>query len=134
VKEGERELRRRFDVLFEAHSSDVVAYCDWRTGSLSEAKEAVAEVFLTAWRRLDDVPRGDAAGVAVRDRAEGDREPAPINAPSRCWLWKAAWGRSWVRVRLGPSLVVDPPTCSGGAARRPHTVMTTFPLACPSPR
>jgi RNA polymerase sigma factor (sigma-70 family) len=63
VKGGEREQRRRFDALFEAHSSDVVAYCDWRAGSPSDAEEAVAEVFLTAWRRLDDVPRGDAAQV-----------------------------------------------------------------------
>jgi RNA polymerase sigma-70 factor (ECF subfamily) len=63
VKEGERERRRRFDVLFEAYSSDVVAYCGWRASSASDAEEAVAEVFLTAWRRLDDVPRGDAARV-----------------------------------------------------------------------
>jgi RNA polymerase sigma factor (sigma-70 family) len=63
VKEGERERRRRFDALFEAYSSDVVAYCGWRASSASDAEEAVAEVFLTAWRRLDDVPPGDAAQV-----------------------------------------------------------------------
>jgi RNA polymerase sigma factor (sigma-70 family) len=63
VKGGERERGRRFDALFEAHSSDVVAYCSWRAGSASDAEEAVAEVFLTAWRRLDDVPGGEAARV-----------------------------------------------------------------------
>lgn len=63
MKEGERERRRRFDALFEAQRSDVIAYCGWRAGSPSDAEEAVAEVFLTAWRRLDDVPRGDAARV-----------------------------------------------------------------------
>jgi RNA polymerase sigma-70 factor (ECF subfamily) len=63
VQEGERERGRRFDALFEAHGPDVVAYCGWRVGSASDAEEAVAEVFLTAWRRLDDVPGGDAAKV-----------------------------------------------------------------------
>jgi RNA polymerase sigma-70 factor, ECF subfamily len=63
VKEAERERRRRFDALFEAHSSGVVAYCGWRAGARDDAQDAVAEVFLTAWRRLDEVPRGDAARV-----------------------------------------------------------------------
>jgi Sigma-70 region 2 len=63
VEEGERERGRRFDALFEAHCPDVVAYCGWRTGSASDAEEAVAEVFLTAWRRLDEVPGGDATRV-----------------------------------------------------------------------
>jgi RNA polymerase sigma-70 factor, ECF subfamily len=60
VKQTER--KRRFDALFEAHSSDVVAYCGWRAGA-GDAQDAVAEVFLTAWRRLDEAPPGDAARV-----------------------------------------------------------------------
>jgi RNA polymerase sigma factor (sigma-70 family) len=63
VKEGERERGRRFDALYEAYSADVVAYCTWRAGSASDAQDVVADVFLTAWRRLDDVPGGDAARV-----------------------------------------------------------------------
>ena len=63
MREEERERGRRFDALFEAYSADVVAYCAWRAGSLGDAQDAVAEVFLTAWRRLDDVPGGDAARV-----------------------------------------------------------------------
>jgi RNA polymerase sigma factor (sigma-70 family) len=55
--------RERFEALFAAYSSDVVAYCGWRAGSASDAQDAVAEVFLTAWRRLDDLPEGEAARI-----------------------------------------------------------------------
>ena len=85
MKEGERERRRRFDALFDAHSSDIVAYCGWRAGSPSDAEEAVAEVFLTAWRRLDDVPRGDAA---------------------RVWLYATAW----MVIALATPFEESPPT------------------------
>jgi RNA polymerase sigma factor (sigma-70 family) len=63
VREDGSERRRRFDVLFETYSSDIVAYCGWRAVSPSDAQDAVADVFLTAWRRLDDVPEDDAARV-----------------------------------------------------------------------
>jgi RNA polymerase sigma-70 factor, ECF subfamily len=60
---SERERRRRFDALFAAYSADIVAYCGWRAGSASDAQDAASEVFVTAWRRLDDVPEGEAARV-----------------------------------------------------------------------
>lgn len=63
MSESESERRRRFDALFSSYSSDIVAYCGWRAGSASDAQDAVAEVFLTAWRRLDELPEGDAARV-----------------------------------------------------------------------
>jgi RNA polymerase sigma factor (sigma-70 family) len=63
VKEGGRERGRRFEELFAAYGADVVDYCGWRAGSASDAQDAVSEVFLTAWRRLDDVPGGDGARV-----------------------------------------------------------------------
>ena len=46
-----------------SYSSDIVAYCGWRAGSASDAQDAAAEVFLTAWRRLAELPEGDAARV-----------------------------------------------------------------------
>ena len=58
MSEGERERRRRFETLFAAYSPDIVAYCGWRADSASDAQDAVAEVFLTAWRRLDASRRG----------------------------------------------------------------------------
>ena len=57
---------RRFDTLFKERSPDVIAYCRWRARSQSDAQDAVAEVFLTAWRRLDDVPRLSARPGARR--------------------------------------------------------------------
>jgi RNA polymerase sigma factor (sigma-70 family) len=62
VTQSEAERRRRFNALFAAYSSDIVAYCGWRAGA-DDAQDAVAEVFLTAWRRLDDLPEGDPARV-----------------------------------------------------------------------
>jgi RNA polymerase sigma factor (sigma-70 family) len=60
--DSESERRQRFDALFATYSSDIVAYCGWRAGA-SDAQDAAAEVFLTAWRRLDELPQGDAARV-----------------------------------------------------------------------
>jgi RNA polymerase sigma factor (sigma-70 family) len=63
LTQSERERKRRFDSLFASYSSDVVAYCSWHAGSATDAQDAVADVFLTVWRRLDDIPTGDAARV-----------------------------------------------------------------------
>jgi RNA polymerase sigma-70 factor (ECF subfamily) len=63
MSKSEPERRRRFDALFASYNSDIVAYCTWRAASASDAQDAVAEVFLTAWRRLDELPEGDAARV-----------------------------------------------------------------------
>jgi RNA polymerase sigma factor (sigma-70 family) len=63
VAAKEDARRRRFDALFEAYREDMVAYCGWRAASPSDAQDAVADVFLTAWRRLDELPEGDAARV-----------------------------------------------------------------------
>jgi RNA polymerase sigma factor (sigma-70 family) len=52
---------RRLDELFAAYGADIVAYCSWRSGSAADGEDAAAEVFLVAWRRLADVPDGDAA-------------------------------------------------------------------------
>ena len=63
MSQREAERRERFDALFASYSSDIVAYCRWRTASSTDAQDAVPEVFLAAWRRLDEVPEGDAARI-----------------------------------------------------------------------
>jgi len=59
----EDDRTQRFDALFAAYGPDIVAYCGWRAACADDAQDAVAEVFLVAWRRLDEVPHGDAARV-----------------------------------------------------------------------
>jgi len=50
----------RFEALYRAHSLAVLGYCARRT-SREDAKDAAAEVFMVALRRIDDVPAGDRA-------------------------------------------------------------------------
>jgi RNA polymerase sigma-70 factor (ECF subfamily) len=63
MQESQCQRRQRFDALFASYRGDIVAYCGWRAGSPADAQDAVSEVFLTAWRRLEQVPDGDAARV-----------------------------------------------------------------------
>lgn len=51
--------QRRFDELYAQHFRDILAYCVRRTG-IDDAYAAANEVFTIAWRRIDDVPAGDA--------------------------------------------------------------------------
>lgn len=52
--------QHRFETLYNEHAAAVVAYTRRRV-SPSDADDVVAEVFLTAWRRLEDIP--DDAGI-----------------------------------------------------------------------
>jgi RNA polymerase sigma factor (sigma-70 family) len=103
MAETETERRRRFNELFGAHGPNVVAYCRWRADSASDAQDATAEVFLAAWRRLDDVPKGEAGRAwllatarrvianqrrssrrqaALRERLAREPRPVPLEPPS----------------------------------------------------
>jgi RNA polymerase sigma factor (sigma-70 family) len=56
VSDRERDERDlRLEMLFRQHSRAVRAYALRRTDGAS-AEEAVSEVFVAAWRRLEDVP------------------------------------------------------------------------------
>jgi RNA polymerase sigma factor (sigma-70 family) len=61
----------RFRAIYESNYARVLGYALRRTESADDAADVVAETFLAAWRRLEDVPDGDDArlwlyGVARR--------------------------------------------------------------------
>ena len=58
VNEGER--RRRFEELYTANQASLLGYALRRTRSSDDAADVLAETFLVAWRRLDEIPAGAA--------------------------------------------------------------------------
>ena len=62
--------RAQFEALYAAEGRRVLAYALRRTAQPADAADVLAEVFLVAWRRLDDVPAG---------------------AEARLWLYGVAW-------------------------------------------
>ena len=72
------ERQRRFEAVYQAHHGPVFGYVQRRTDSPDDAADVIGEVFLTAWRRLEDVPDGDESrlwlyGVARRVLANHHR-------------------------------------------------------------
>jgi RNA polymerase sigma-70 factor (ECF subfamily) len=57
-REGAEAL---FERLYAEHGRAVVAYAVRRATDAENAADVVADTFLVAWRRLDDVPAGEAA-------------------------------------------------------------------------
>lgn len=51
---------QRFETLFRSHHQAVLSYCRRRMAT-ADAEDVAADVFAVAWRRLDDVPDGEAA-------------------------------------------------------------------------
>jgi RNA polymerase sigma-70 factor, ECF subfamily len=53
--------RRRFDEFYAEHHRQVLGYLLRRTANTDDAADVFAETFLTAWRRLDELPGGQQA-------------------------------------------------------------------------
>ena len=68
----------RFTALFEATRIPVLAYAIRRVADPADAADVVAEAYLVAWRRLDDVPEG--------------AEASPwLFGVARAWLYRIQW-------------------------------------------
>jgi RNA polymerase sigma-70 factor, ECF subfamily len=78
------ESRARFEALYRAHAGAVLAYARRRTDGAT-ADDVVADVFLTAWRRLADVPSDPLPwllGIARRilaNRRRGEARSAALH-------------------------------------------------------
>jgi RNA polymerase sigma-70 factor (ECF subfamily) len=70
-QDGLAERQARFEALYAANHAPILGYALRRVTSPDDAADILAETFLTAWRRLDELPTGDEAklwlyGVARR--------------------------------------------------------------------
>ncbi|HSH59182.1 MAG TPA: sigma factor, partial [Acidimicrobiales bacterium] len=55
------ERRERFHRIYDTNYERILGYALRRTATVEDAYDVVSETFLTAWRRLDDVPDGERA-------------------------------------------------------------------------
>ncbi len=53
--------QERFQVIFDDNYELILGYALRRTDTADDAADVVADTFLAAWRRLDDVPEGERA-------------------------------------------------------------------------
>ncbi len=72
------DREERFRRLYRAHGRAVLAYAVRRTADPQDAADVLADTFLVAWRRLEELPSGDHAllwlyGVARRTLANQRR-------------------------------------------------------------
>lgn len=75
----EADRQERFQHIYKDHYLRILGYALRRAHSSDDAADVVAETFLTAWRRLDDLPPDNEAalwlyGVARRMLANYHRE------------------------------------------------------------
>ena len=101
--------QRRFEAVYLAHHGPILGYVLRRTDNPDDAADVIGEVFLTAWRRLDDVPDGDQSrlwlyGVARRvlaNHRRGERRRSALTD----------------RLRSDLAMAYRPPEYTGEAAR-----------------
>lgn len=93
--------RHRFEQVYAEHRTALLGYVLRRTASGEDAADVIAETFLTAWRRLDDIPGGEYErawlyGVARRvlgNHHRGERRRALLGERLRSELASATRAR-----------------------------------------
>lgn len=103
---SERLAEASFRRLYMEHGREILAYALRRTGGPEDAADVVAETFLVAWRRLEDVPPDPQArlwlyGVARRmlsNQRRGERRRERLGERLRADL---------------PPVLADPPELQG---------------------
>ncbi|MEV5557937.1 RNA polymerase sigma factor [Nonomuraea wenchangensis] len=70
--------RDRFEAIYDAYYPAIHQYASRRTTSADDTADVISETFLTAWRRIEDVPEGERAllwlyGVSRRVLANQQR-------------------------------------------------------------
>jgi RNA polymerase sigma factor (sigma-70 family) len=106
------DRQRRLVELFEAHHTAVLGYVSRRSATRELAADAFSDVFLVAWRRLDDVPAGDGARLwllAVARRSLANARRATRRQASLTERLAASLPRS--------GFVVPPPDAPDGRLR-----------------
>ena len=71
------DQRRRFDQVYAVHHAAILGYALRRTGNADDAADVIGETFLTAWRRIDDIPPprpADRRGARRASRRLGDAD------------------------------------------------------------
>ena len=61
IEDSPEFRRERFRILYNDLYDDLWRYVQRRSISTEEARDTLSEVFLVAWRRLEDVPEGNEA-------------------------------------------------------------------------
>ena len=82
--------RLRFEELYNAHHVSLLAYALRRTANTDDAADVLAETFLTAWRRLDELPGGDQAQALAVRSCPPHCSPIITAASGGGWRWPTA--------------------------------------------
>jgi len=73
VEEAQR--REKFRLLYKGRLSTGLGYALRRTSTPEDAADLVAETFLTAWRRFEELPSGDEAQLWLTASPTASGEP-----------------------------------------------------------
>ncbi len=98
--EPQDSRRARFRAVYDANYHRVLGYALRRAATREDAEDVVAETFLAAWRRLEEVPRG------------GDARPwlygVARNALANQRRGQRRRGRLWGRLQAEPTSPARP--------------------------